>query len=153
MNFTPKFEPPPAGITYEPVTRYMVPATNLVIFHPDQLIDEVIDIITNKRISGGPVLDKDRKLVGIISEKDCLRIIIDQVYHNLPSSSRKVADYMTAQVQTVSPQTDVVEAANIFLGSAIRRLPVVENGVLLGQVSRHDILKASKNIKPAAWKH
>jgi CBS domain-containing protein len=60
---------------------------------------------------------------------------------------------MTADVQTVSPQTDVVEAANIFLGSTIRRLPIVENGVLLGQVSRHDILKATRNFKPAALKH
>jgi CBS domain-containing protein len=152
MNSTPAPEPVRSGF-HEPVTQYMVPAANLVIFRPDQPIDEVINIITNKRISGGPVLDGDRKLVGIISEKDCLRIIIDQVYHNLPSSSRRVSDYMTADVQTVSPQTDVVEVANIFLGSTIRRLPIVENGVLLGQVSRHDILKATRNFKPAALKH
>ncbi len=150
MTPDPQSVQPPAGIAHEPVTNYMVPVSKLIVFHPDQLIDEVIKIITSRGISGGPVLDDDRKLVGIISEKDCLRIIVDQVYHNLPSSSRKVSDYMTEKVQSVSPTTDVVEAASLLLNTIIRRLPIVENGVLLGQVSRHDILKASRNFKPAA---
>jgi signal-transduction protein with cAMP-binding, CBS, and nucleotidyltransferase domain len=97
------------------------------------------------------VLDKDRKLVGIISEKDCLRIIVDQAYHNLPTSDRKVSDYMTVKVKTLSSTSDVVEAANEFLNSPVRRLPILENGVLIGQVSRRDILKAAKNINQTTW--
>ena len=62
----------------------MVPVNSMITFRPDQEINEVIDIIIEKRISGAPVLDENRKLVGIISEKDCLRIIVDQAYHNLP---------------------------------------------------------------------
>lgn len=56
----------------------MVPINGMITFRPDQEINEVIDIIIEKRISGAPVLDENRKLVGIISEKDCLRIIVDQ---------------------------------------------------------------------------
>lgn len=136
---------------YESITKYMVPVGKLITFHPEQSIEEVIDIIISKGISGAPVLDQSRKLVGIISEKDCLRIIVDQAYHNLPGSTRKVADYMTAQVKTIASNTDVVEAANEFLNTPVRRLPVVENGVLIGQISRRDILKASKNIAATTW--
>lgn len=155
MNFKPvmksKDELAAGQPKYESVTKYMVGVANLVTFSPDQTIQEVIDIIINKGISGAPVLDKDRKLVGIISEKDCLRIIVDQAYHNLPTSDRKVSDYMTAKVKTLSPNSDVVEAANEFLNSPIRRLPIVEDGKLIGQVSRRDILKASKNISQTTW--
>jgi CBS domain-containing protein len=84
----------------------------------------------------------------MISEKDCLKIIVDQAYHNQPMSSPLVSDYMTRNVKTLSPSHDVVDAANEFLSSPIRRMPIVENGVLIGQVSRRDILKASKNISP-----
>ncbi len=155
MNFKPvmksKDELAAGQPRYESVTNYMVSVANLITFSPDQTIQEVIDIIITKGISGAPVLDKDRKLVGIISEKDCLRIIVDQAYHNLPTSDRKVSDYMTAKVKTLSPNSDVVEAANEFLNSPIRRLPIVEDGKLIGQVSRRDILKASKNISQTTW--
>lgn len=136
---------------YESVTKYMVRASDLITFKPEQLIEEVIDVIIAKGISGAPVLDDKRKLVGIISEKDCLRIIVDQAYHNLPSSSRKVSDYMTEKVKTLSSESDIVEAANEFLNTPVRRMPIVENGVMIGQISRRDILRASKNIKVTTW--
>ncbi|MCB0488086.1 MAG: CBS domain-containing protein [Cyclobacteriaceae bacterium] len=155
MNFKPNFktkedikaEQP----KYEPVTNYMVNVADLVTFKPAQTIQEAIDIIIEKRISGAPVLDDNGKLVGMLSEKDCLRIIVDQAYHNLPIESKKVSDYMTAEVKTVSPEHDVVSAANLFLHTPIRRMPVVENGVLKGQISRRDILRAAKNFKVTTW--
>jgi CBS domain-containing protein len=155
MNFKPelktKEELEGGKSPYEPVTNYMVKVTDMITLNPDQLIQEVIDIFIEKKISGAPVLDTQRKLVGIISEKDCLRIIVDHAYHNLPMSDRKVSDYMTAKVKSLAPTSDVVEAANEFLNTPIRRLPIVDNGILLGQVSRRDILKAAKNIKATTW--
>lgn len=155
MNFTPnmktKEEINAEKPKYESVAKYMVPIAKLITFTPDQSINEIIDIIIEKRISGAPVLDANRKLVGIISERDCLRIIVDQAYHNLPHNAPKVSDYMTRQVKTLSPESDVVAAATEFLSTPIRRLPVVENGVLIGQISRIDILRAAKNINPTNW--
>ena len=155
MNFKPEMKSKDqleAGQRkYELATQYMVPVGNMITFNPEQSITEVIGVFISKGISGAPVLDSQRKLAGIISEKDCLRVIIDQAYHNLPISSRKVSDYMTVNVKTLSSNTDVVEAANEFLNSPVRRLPIVENGILIGQVSRRDILKAAKNIKVATW--
>lgn len=152
MNFKPVFETKNAHeAEYEPILKYMIPLNNMITFGPDQPIQEVIDKIIETKISGAPVVDANRHMVGIISEKDCLRVIVDQAYHNLPANSRKVSDYMTANVKTLSPKTNVVEAAIEFLNSTVRRFPVVENGTLIGQVSRRDILRASQNIKATTW--
>jgi CBS domain-containing protein len=155
MNFKPEMKSPEELAKdlpkYELVTKYMVRSSDMITFRPDQSIQEVIDIIIEKRISGAPVLDSQRKLVGIISEKDCLRVIVDEAYNNLPLSDRKVSDYMTEKVRTLSPNSTVVDAANEFLNTHIRRFPIVENGLLIGQVSRRDILKAAKNIHATTW--
>lgn len=132
----------------ETVVKYMVPLSEMVTFKPDQPIQDVIATIIAKKIAGAPVLDDQHHLVGMISEKDCLRLIVDQAYHNLPAETRKVSDYMTPKVQTLSPTTTIVEAAMEFLNSPIRRFPIVENDRLIGQVSRRHILKAAQDIKP-----
>lgn len=132
---------------HETIEKYMVPLSNIVTFKPDQPIQDVIATIIDKKIAGAPVLDDQHHLVGMISEKDCLRIIVEQAYYNLPAETRKVSDYMTVKVQTLSPKTTIVEAASEFLNSPIRRFPVVENGMLIGQVSRRHILRAFQDMK------
>lgn len=136
------------AVQEETIEKYMVPLSSMVTFQPDQLIQDVISIIINKKIAGAPVLDHQSHIVGIISEKDCLRIIVDQAYYNLPAETRKVSDYMTAHVQTLSPKTTVLEAAIEFLNSPIRRFPIVDNGMLIGQVSRRHILRAAQKMRP-----
>jgi CBS domain-containing protein len=132
---------------FETIEKYMVPLSNMVTFKPDQPIQDVISTIVKKKIAGAPVLDDQHHLVGMISEKDCLRLIVDQAYYNMPPETRKVSDYMTPKVQSLSPKTTVVEAAIEFLNSPIRRFPIVENGMLIGQVSRRHILRAAKDMK------
>ncbi|HPI80009.1 MAG: CBS domain-containing protein [Cyclobacteriaceae bacterium] len=152
MNFKPEFEKEDTHkMKYETIDKYMGVLENMVTFRPDQSIHEAIDIIITKKISGAPVLDEQRHLIGNLSEKDCLRIIVDQAYHNLPVALSKVSDYMNVNVSSFPPTTTVVEAAVEFLKSPIRRYAVVENGVLIGQISRRDILRASQNIKPTNW--
>jgi len=134
------------GSAQDTIEKYMVPVGDIVIFRPDQPIQEVISTIIDKKIAGAPVLDDQNHLVGMISEKDCLRLIVDQAYNNMPSETRKVSDYMTREVQSLSPKTNIVDAAVEFLNTPIRRFPVVENGRLIGQVSRRHILRAIKDI-------
>ncbi len=150
MNFKPQFESK-SKEGYETVKKYMVSVNNLITFRPDQSIVDVIDTILDKRISGAPVLDENRKLVGMISEKDCLRLIIDRAYHNLPNEASTVERYMTTAIRTVPPTLDIVTAANEFLIAPVRRFPVVDDGILLGQVSRRDILRAAREISSTNW--
>jgi CBS domain-containing protein len=134
---------------YESVDKYM--ATDLVTFSLDQDLQEVIHSMITHEISGAPVLDENKNLVGIITEKDCLKAIIDVDYHNQPLSKGKVKDYMTKNVQTVSIENDVLDVANAFLETHFRRFPVVKDGKLIGQVSRRDILKAANSIEATTW--
>ena len=152
MNFKPEFEKKnPHEANYEPIENYMVPLNHMVTFKPDQNIKDAIAIILEKRISGAPVLDEHRHLVGNLSEKDCLRIIIDRVNKNLPVDTMKVSDYMSRKVSTFTPSTNVVDAAIEFLSSPIRRYAVVQNGTLIGQISRREILNAARKIKSTTW--
>ena len=152
MNFKPEFEKKNLHTAiYESIEKYMVPLNHMTTFRPEQSIHEAIATILDKKISGAPVLDEHRHLVGNLSEKDCLRIIVDHAYHNLPVEDKKVSDYMSTKVFTFSPTTNVVEAAIEFLNSPIRRYAVVRNGTLIGEISRREILRAAQNIKSTFW--
>lgn len=130
---------------YETIADYM--ARDLVTFRMDQEIGEAIDIMLKKRISGGPVLNEKRELVGMLSEKDCLKVLVQSSYHNIPSGKGKVMDYMSANVKTLEMDMDVVSCANEFLSTYYRRFPVTENGILKGQISRRDIMRAAQKMK------
>ena len=152
MNFTPKFSTTTMDAAkkgYEPVTNYM--AKDLVTFKPDDEIGDVISKLNDHQISGAPVLNERNELIGIISEQDCLRVVLDSVYHNQPLSKHLVKDYMQKDLISVSYDADVVDVANMFLKHRFRRFPVVKDGVLKGQVSKRDILKAALKIKFTTW--
>lgn len=124
------------------VKDYMaVPAFTL---SPGMSIHDAIDFFINHKISGAPVVDAHDKLVGIISEKDCLKLIARSV--NQHPSEVKVADLMTKKVVTILPGMDIYYAAGIFLRNVYRRLPVVENAKVIGQISRRDVLRAIYDI-------
>ena len=152
MNFTPKFDTTAMEAEkkgYEPVTKYM--ARHLITFKPDDEIGAVISKLNDHQISGAPVLNERKELIGIISEQDCLRVVIDSVYHNQPVSKHFVKDYMQKDLISVSYDADVVDVANMFLKHRFGRFPVVKDGILKGQVSKRDILRAALKIKFTTW--
>lgn len=135
---------------FEPITKYM--ATELITVTPETEILEVIKIFLEKDITGTPVLNDKKELVGIIDDKDCLRLLIDSVYHNQPIKNTLVASYMTDVMRTIHIDANVVDAAKIFLETKFKRLLVVDDkGKLTGQVSRKDILKAIETIYVPKW--
>lgn len=149
MNFKGARVEQEQGIKYETIADYM--AKDLITFTPDQEIAEAIDIMLKKRISGGPVLNEKRELVGMLSEKDCLKVLVQSSYHNIPSGKGKVSDFMSSNVKTLEMDMDVVACANEFLNTYFRRFPVTENGILKGQISRRDIMRAAQKIKSTTW--
>lgn len=133
---------------YPPVTDYM--ATKLITFRPDMDIRDAIDILLKKKISGAPVLDEKSQLVGMLSEADCLRILIEGPYNHEPSSANiRVGDYMSNSVKHIDAKKTILDAAYEFVHSGYKRLPVLEENRLVGQISRVDILKAIQKMKPA----
>lgn len=132
------------------VSDYMT--RELITFKPEQSIEEVINTLIRFKISGGPVVNSNNELVGIISEGDCLKQISESRYYNMPMDKRHVEDRMVTHVETIDGNMNVFDAANKFLESRIRRFPIVENGKLVGQISQKDILKAAIKLKGQNWK-
>ena len=152
MNFTPRRAEIPTASpreVYNKLEKYM--ATELVTLGPDLSITKAMELLLKHQISGATVLDENRKIVGMLTEKDCLRVLIDSAYNNMPYRDRKVRDYMTDEVRTVSLEQDLIDVAYEFLNSNFRRFPVVHNGRLVGQVSRRDVLRAALDIKRTTW--
>ena len=123
----------------------------LITFHPDQPMEQVIKTLITKGISGGPVVDDHHRLVGVISEGDCLKEVVRGKYNNTPTHSGRVADHMTRDVYTIRPEMNIFEVANMFLDVKLRRFPVVKDGKLLGQISQRDVMRAFDKLKNATW--
>lgn len=132
------------------VTDYM--SQKLVTFHPEQSILEVMEAFAKHRISGGPVLDDNGFLVGIISEADCMKQISESRYFNQPILEKNVERYMTRDVETIPHDMTIFDAAGVFHKNNRRRLPVMENGLLIGQISRKDIVIAALKLSGENWK-
>lgn len=132
------------------VSDYMT--QNLITFRTDQSILEVMELFTKHNISGGPVLDDNGFLVGIISEADCMKQISESRYFNQPILDKSVEKFMTKEVETIPHDISIFDAAGIFDKHNRRRLPVMRDGILVGQISRKDIVVAALKLNGQNWK-
>lgn len=149
MSYQGAREQPKKEVQQIQVRDYM--STRLVTFHPEQAMDEVIDCLLKKKISGAPVVDENNNLVGIISEGDCLKQVIRGNYNNTLHSSGLVKDHMSKEVKTIDPGLNIFEAAQMFLTLKLRRFPVMQEGKLIGQISQRDIMRALQSLKNETW--
>ncbi len=114
---------------------------NVVVAHQDTPLLEVMRILVEKQISGLPVVDKEENLIGVITEKDLLSLLVSDVI----TSQEVVGDYMSLDVQFFSPNDGVVKICEFFIKTNVRRVPIVENGRVIGVISRRDIIKLILN--------
>ncbi len=114
--------------------------TDIISVAPNALIEHALDLMIEYKISGLPVVDHDGQLVGVISEFDALELMCDESHEYWPVEP--VAGLMTSPVESVSPEMLVNDLAHLFHDGNIRRFPVVEQGRLVGVVSRRDVVKA-----------
>ena len=91
-------------------------------------------------ISGMPVVDARGRLVGMLSQKDCLRAALHAGYH--AGQGGRVGDAMRAPVDSLAPGLDILSAAERFLSSPYRRFPVMDGERIVGILSRSDLLRA-----------
>ncbi|WP_421873099.1 CBS domain-containing protein [Marinoscillum sp.] len=140
----------PAATTQKvTVADYM--STRLITFKPEQHMDEVINTLLKYKISGGPVVNDENELVGVISEGDCMKEVVRGKYNNMPNLNGVVAEHMTSNVISIPPETNIFDAAKMFLEKRIRRFPVVNRGKLVGQISQKDIMRAVHNMQSHTW--
>jgi len=116
----------------------------LVTFAPDTDVLDAIHELLQHRISGAPVVDNFGNLVGMLSEFDCMKVVLTSGYHGEPGGP--VSDLMVTDVKTVDASMSIMDIAQLFMESGLRRYPVLMDNRLVGQISRRDVLRALEGL-------
>ncbi|RUP00445.1 CBS domain-containing protein [Hyphomicrobium sp.] len=137
-----------------------VMTTKVVTIGPDSSLSDMIKLMLDHRISGLPVVNAEGKLVGIVTEGDCLRRtetgteVKRSFWRDLMTGSetlaaeyirshgRKVSEVMTPDPVVVAPDEDLNEVIHLMEKHQVKRVPVVRNGTVVGIVSRANLLQA-----------
>lgn len=135
---------------------------------PSMSIDETARLMVENRISGLPVIDEHDKLCGILTEGDLLRraeigteLTVSRwkallmgparlAEQYTRAHARKVQDVMTREVVTIAPSAPLADVVALMQTRDIKRLPVIEQGRLVGIISRADLMKALERLLPKA---
>jgi CBS domain-containing protein len=138
----------------------------------DESVTRAVQLMLQNKISGLPVVDDEGEFVGIVTEGDFLRRGELGTQRQRPrwlefllgpgrlaaeyvqASGQKVAQVMTPEVKTIAPETPLEEIVRLMEHHRVKRLPVVQDGKLVGIVSRADLLHAlgsvARDLEPAA---
>ncbi|MGB2499979.1 MAG: CBS domain-containing protein [Mariniblastus sp.] len=116
----------------------------LITLDAEMDVFKAIELLSRNKISGAPVIDSSKRLLGMFTEKSCLEVMVDAAYEGLPAN--EVGAFMSEPADTILEETGFLSMAQIFLNKRTRRLPVLRDGVLVGQVSRRDLINATIKI-------
>ena len=113
---------------------------DVVTLKPEMDVLQAIHVLLQHEISGAPVVDAGGKLVGMLTERDCMRVALDAAFHQ--QSGGTVADYMVSGVEVVSAEETIIATARRFRDASYLRYPVVDGTGMVGVISRSDVLRA-----------
>ena len=129
--------------SFPKISEYM--DTSVPTLSPGTHIMAAVDFLLRHQVTGAPVIDSDGKLVGIITETDLLKLLTEGD-QGKPAGQATVAEFMTTNVITVPPAVDIYYVAGMFLANKFRRLPVVEDGKIVGAITRYDLLRVVRSL-------
>ena len=115
----------------------------VITVSPQTPIHDALNMLTTNAISGMPVVDDAQKLVGILTEKDVLQILLN----GKVSPNAVVADYMSRDVVSFKEDDSAVAVCEFFVKNPMRRVPIVRDGRVVGIVSRRDIVSLIMEAK------
>lgn len=119
------------------LTAGAIMTPNLVTVRPDASVEEAIELMLREQVSGLPVLDEGDRLVGVITEFALLAIAYDRRVKN-----HTVSQHMTRDLITVGVDDPVNRVADLCIVHRVRRVPVIQNGRMVGVIARRDVLRA-----------
>ena len=114
----------------------IIMSREVVTVHPDTSIRSVIDLLSEHDITGIPVVDADKHLLGIITEKDVMGLALGG-----GEVSGRAEDYMTRDVVSFDEDEDVIAICECLVNHDFRRVPILSQGKLVGIISRRDLIK------------
>ena len=121
------------------VRDYM--SVDVITFAPTDSVMDAMSVLLKQGISGAPVLGEDGRLLGVLSEVDLMEVVVQDSYYN--ENIGIVSDFMQEAVEHVDPDMDILNLARRFVRNHRRRYPVLQDGALVGQISRRDVLQAA----------
>ena len=125
------------------VADYMT--KRMVTLKEDTDVVEAIQMMLDHKITCAPVVNNQGKLVGMFSERDSMKVVLETAYNQ--SMVGKVGEFMTREIKKVDANSSILDLAEQFESSTVRSFPVFEDSELVGVVSRTDVLKALTSIK------
>jgi predicted transcriptional regulator len=124
---------------------------SLITFKKEDPLRKVIETLMKYKISGAPVVNDQNELIGVISDGDCMKQISESRYYNMPIGDKRVEEFMETNVPTIDKNVNIFDCASLFYKHDCRRFPIIENGKLIGQISRKDILCAAMKLRAQNW--
>ncbi len=121
---------------------YMTP--HPVVFTADTDIFDAIHTLLERKVSGATVVNEAKEVIGVISELDCLKAIINTGYYR--QGGGVVADFMySGKIEYMDNNSNIIDAAQRLIATGHRRMPIQENGKFVGQISARSLLRAFKD--------
>lgn len=108
---------------------------DIAYINPDSKVVEAAQMMQKHNVGSIPVCDHSG-IVGIVTDRD---IIVRNIAHGKDPKETPVRDVMTGQVITASPDMEVDEVAEMMASKQVRRVPVVDNNMIVGMVALGDI--------------
>ena len=125
--------------------------TDVVCLAPDTDLIDAIGLLLDNSVTGAPVIDANGYMVGMLTEKDCLSLTTLGVDGD--AAAGPVEKFMDREVLSVSSDTDIYYVAGVFMTNHFRRLPVVDDGKLVGAITRFDLLRVVYAYLRGAKRH
>jgi CBS domain-containing protein len=128
------------------LTAGAIMTPDIVTVQPESSIEEAIELLLDKQISGLPVTDQTGRLVGVITEFALLAVAYDQRVKN-----HTVGQHMTRELITVDVNDSISRVADLCIVHRVRRVPVMNDGRLVGLIARRDVLRALIDSPAGVW--
>lgn len=123
--------------------------TDIITLKPEMDVLQAVHILLQHKISGAPVVDEQGALVGMLTERDCMKVALDAAFHQ--QSGGTVADFMATEVVTVSAEEPIITTVRRFYDDTYLRFPVVDGTGLVGVISRSDAMRVIGRFWKVAW--
>jgi CBS domain-containing protein len=115
----------------------------VICARPDMPIYDAIRLLSHRRLTGLPIVDEDLNLVGLLSEKDVLKVMYAPDDHH----EHTISDYMTKEVKSFDVSASLVDVCDSLIDNHFRRVPITKEGKLMGITSRSDVINAILKLK------
>ena len=124
----------------------MTTRARVLAFTPDQDVFEAMAELLAHHFAAAPVVDEDNRVLGMLTEKDCLRILSNFAYDD-GTEGGQVSDFQSPMRLICQPDMDIFGVTNRFLECNFPLLPVVEDDKLIGVISRRDTLRGVRELR------